>query len=153
MKLIGILILALSFTECASVKTENNHPFKVESANYSYVSGGVKGSYNSTNLIIYFTSKEPVDFKNVYFQNRITKAVVEQHNNTNYIAARYKTSSNDKEDLVLHANPEEEFGNTAVENFPFELKDDEAMISYALGEKIYYVKVANIVKKDAVFMQ
>jgi hypothetical protein len=156
MKLIGILILALSFTKCASVKMENNHPFKIESASYSHVTGGVKGSYNSTNLIINFTAKEPVDFHKVYFQNRITKAVVEQHNDKQYIAARYKTSSNDQKDLILHADPKQEFGNTPntpTEEFPFELKENEAMVSYVIGEKTHYVKVENIIKKDKVFMQ
>ncbi|CAM1354456.1 hypothetical protein [Tenacibaculum ascidiaceicola] len=156
MKLIGILILALSFTKCASVKMENNHPFKIESASYSHVTGGVKGSYNSTNLIINFTAEKPVNFQKVYFQNKITEAVVEQHNDKQYIAARYKTSSNDRKDIILHADPKKEFGNTPntpTEEFPFELKENEAMISYIKGEETCYVKVENIVKKDKVFMQ
>ncbi|CAM1369521.1 conserved exported hypothetical protein [Tenacibaculum sediminilitoris] len=154
MKLLGILILSLSFTQCASVKMENNPPFKIGSANYSYITGGVKGSYNSTNLIINFTTKESVNFKNVYFQSRITKAVVEQHGDKQYIAARYKTSSSKaQKDLVLHANSKEEYGNTSKENFPFELKENEAVISYSIGEKIHYVKVENIKKEKKVFMQ
>ncbi|AZJ32982.1 hypothetical protein SAMN05444344_1256 [Tenacibaculum mesophilum] len=153
MKLIGILILALSFTKCASVKMENNHPFKIESASYSHVTGGVKGSYNSTNLIINFTAEKPVDFQKVYFQNRITKAIVEQHNDKQYITARYKTSSNELNDLILHADPKKEFGNTPAEEFPFELKENEAMVSYIIEEKTHYVKIENIIKKDKVFMQ
>ncbi|MCG7500793.1 MULTISPECIES: hypothetical protein [Tenacibaculum] len=153
MKLIGILILALSFTKCASVKMENNHPFKIESASYSHVTGGVKGSYNSTNLIINFTAEKPVDFQKVYFQNRITKAIVEQHNDKQYITARYKTSSNELNDLILHADPKKEFGNTPAEEFPFELKENEAMVSYIIEEKTHYVKIESIIKKDKVFMQ
>lgn len=156
MKLIGILILALSLTKCASVKMENNHPFKIKSASYSHVTGGLKGSYNSTNLIINFTAEKPVDFKKVYFQNKITKAVVEQQNDKQYITARYKTSFNDRKDLILHADPKKEFGNTPsapTEEFPFELKENEAMVSYVIGEKIHYIKVESIVKKDKVFMQ
>ncbi|GFD76922.1 hypothetical protein KUL113_63420 [Tenacibaculum sp. KUL113] len=153
MKLIGILILALSFTKCASVKMENNHPFKIESASYSHVTGGVKGSYNSTNLIINFTAEKPVDFQKVYFQNRITKAIVEQHNDKQYIAARYKTLSNELNDLILHADPKKEFGNTPKEEFPFELKENEAMVSYIIEGKTHYFKIENIIKKDKVFMQ
>ena len=153
MKLIGFLILAFSLTQCASVKKEDIPPFKVESATYSHVTGGVKGSYNSTNLIINFTAKEAVDFQKVYFQNRITNAVVEQKGDKQYIAARYKTSSNDRKDIILHADPKQEFGNTPTEKFPFELKENEAMISYAIGEKVHYVKVENIIKKDKIFME
>ncbi|WP_428743433.1 hypothetical protein [Tenacibaculum sp.] len=154
MKLIGILLLTFSLTQCASVKTQNTHPFKIESASYSHITGGVKGSYNSINLIINFTAEKSVDFKKVYFQNRITDAVVEQKVGKQYIAARYKTSSNDdRKDLILHADPKQEFGNTPTEKFPFELKENEAMVSYVKNEKICYVKVENIIKKSKVFME
>ena len=154
MKLIGILLLTFSLTQCASVKMQNTHPFKIESASYSHITGGVKGSYNSINLIINFTAEKSVDFQKVYFQNRITNAVVKQHNDKQYIAARYKTSSNDdRKDFILHADPKQEFGNAPTEKFPFELKENEAMISYAKGENVYYVKVENIVKKSKIFME
>lgn len=152
MKLFGILLLALSFGQCASVKMDKNPPFKVEAATYNHVTGGMPG--NSTlNLMIEFTSPEVVDFKNVYFQNRITKAIIEQKGDKQYIAARYKTSSGeDRKDIVLHSDPQKEYGNAPVENFPFELKENEAMVSYAKGEKIYYFKIENIVKGKSVFM-
>ncbi len=156
MKLFGILLLALSFGQCASVKMDQNPPFKVESSSYTHITGGLPGN-NSLNLMIEFTASETIDFKKVYFQNRITQAVVEQKEGKQYIAARYKTSSGqDRKDLVLHADPKEEFGNTPnspTEKFPFELKDDEAIISYTIGKEIRYVKIENIKERKKVFMQ
>ena len=155
MKLFGILILALSFTQCASMKLEANPPFTIKSASYSHISGGLPGN-NILNLMIEFSTNENIDFKNVYFQNRIIKAVIEKKQDKKYIAARYKTStSKNKIDLVLNAEPKKEYGNTAKEqeNFPFKLKDNEAIVSYKTKNKIYYHKIKDIKKNKRVFMQ
>ena len=154
MKLFGILIFALTLTQCASVKLDTNPPFKVTSASYSHITGGLPG--NSTlNLMIEFTATETVDFQNVYFQNKIVNAVIEKKQDKNYVAARYKTSSNsDNKDMVLHTDAKDELKNTAEtkEKFPFELKENEAVITYKVGEKIHYYKIKNITKEEAVFM-
>ena len=149
MKLIGILLLALSFGQCASMKMENNHPFKIESATTESLP-----ETNALNLAIEFTASKTIDFKKVYFQNRIADAVVEQKSNKKHIVAQYKTSLLEgKKDIILHADPKEEFGNTPnnpTEKFPFKLKENEAMVSYTIGDKIHYVKVENIVKKESI---
>ena len=155
MKLFGILILALSFSQCASIKMDTQPPFKVENASYSHITGGLPGN-SVLNLMIEFTSVGTVNFKKVYFQNKIVEAVVENKQGKNYIAARYKTSTNqDKKDLVLSSNAKTEFGNTAnetKEKFPFELKESEAVVTYKIGEKIHYYKIENVKKEKQVFM-
>ncbi len=155
MKLFGILIFALSLTQCASMKLDANPPFTIKSASYSHITGGLPG--NSTlNLMIEFTANDAVDFKNVYFQNSIVNAIIEQKQNKQYIAARYKTSTGeDRKDLVLNADPKEEYGNTTKteEKFPFELKENEAVITYKVGDKIHYYKIEKIEKIKRVFMQ
>ena len=154
MKLFGILIFALTFAQCASMKLDANPPFKVESSSYSHITGGLPGN-SVLNLMIEFSATETINFQKVYFQNRIVNAVIEKKQGKNYIAARYKTSSNsDSKDMVLHADSKKEFGNTAVakEKTPFELKDNEAIVSYKVGEKIYYYKIENVKKENSVFM-
>ncbi len=144
MKLFGILIFALSLTQCASMKLDTNPPFKVTSASYSHITGGQPGN-SVLNLMIEFTAPETIDFKNVYFQNRITPAVIEQKQNKQFIAARYKTSSNsDSKDMALH--------NDAKEKFSLELKENEAVITYKVGKKIHYYKIENVKKEKSVFM-
>ena len=154
MKLFGILILALSFTQCASMKLESNPPFTVNTASYAHITGGLPGN-NTLNLMIEFTASKTIDFKKVYFQDRVVSAVIEQKQDKNYIAARYKTSTGeDKKDLVLNADPEKEYGNTAKnkEEIPFKLKENEAVVSYKVGDKIHYYKIENIKKEKRVFM-
>lgn len=154
MKLFGILILALSFTQCASTKLETNPPFIIKSAAYSHITGGLPGN-NTLNLMIEFTENQSVDFQKVYFQNRIVTPVIEQKQGKKYIAARYKTSINkNRKDLVLNANPKKEYGNTpkTKEEFPFELKENEAVVAYKVDEKIHYYKIESIKKNKRVFM-
>ncbi len=152
MKLFGILILALSFSQCASMKMDTQPPFKVENASYSHITGGQPGN-SVLNLMIEISTPETVDFKNVYFQNRITPAVIEEKVGKQYIAARYKTSSDqERKDLVLNSDAKAEFGNTAKEKFPFELKENEAVVTYKIGEKIHYYKIENVKKEKSVFM-
>lgn len=157
MKLFGILIFAITFTQCASIKMDTNPPFTVKSATYTHVTGGLPGN-NSLNLMIEFTSTNTINFENVFFQNRITSAVIEKKQNKQYIAARYNTSSGeDRKDLVLHANSKEEYGNTASsktkKEFPFDVKENEAVVSYKIGEKTHYFKIQNIKKGEKVSMQ
>lgn len=155
MKLIGILLFALSFSQCASISLTNNPPFTINNATYSHVTGGLPGN-NTLNLMLEFTENQSVDFQKVYFQNRSIKAVIEQKGAKKYITARYKTSTkNDSKDRVLHADPKEEFKNSSetTEKFPFELKNTEAIVSYMVNNKIHYFKVENIQKEKRVFMQ
>jgi len=154
MKLFGILIFALSFTQCASIKLETTPPFTIKSASYSHITGGLPGN-SSLNLMIELSANETVNFKNVYFQNRIVTAVIEKKQGKKYIAARYKNSADkSKSDLVLNADSKKEYGNTAKteDKFPFDLKENEAIISYKTGNKTQYYKIKSIIKSKRVFM-
>ncbi|CAM1349889.1 hypothetical protein [Tenacibaculum insulae] len=154
MKLFGILILALGITQCASTKLNTNPPFTIKKASYKHITGGLPG--NSTlNLMIEFTATKTVDFEQVYFKNRVITPVIEQKQGKNYIAARYKTSTGrDRKDLSLNADPKKEFGNTTKSNvkIPFELKENEALITYKVNGKTQYYKIENIKKEKRVFM-
>lgn len=152
MKLLGILIFALSFTQCKSTKLDTTPSFTIKSASYSHISGGLPGN-KVLNLMIEFTTSKTIDFQNVYFQNRVINALIEEKQGKKYIAARYKISAN-KKDLILNVDPKEEFGNTnsIKEKLPFELKENEAALSYKIGNKIIYYKIENIKKEKRVFM-
>lgn len=155
MKLFGILLFALGFSQCAGMKMDQNPPFAIKHASYSHITGGLPGN-SSLNLMIEYTSDNTVYFDKVYFQNRIVNAVTEVKSGKQYIAARYKTSTQkSKYETVLHSDPKEEYGNTpkTEEAFPFNLKKNEAIISYKIGNNMHYYKVKNIQKEKRIFMQ
>ena len=154
MKLFGILILTISFTQCASSKFEQKPPFTIKEATYTNITGGMPGN-NSVDLKIFFSAEKEVSFEQLYFINRITKAIIETKEGIRYIVGRYNTSAkNSKYDLELHGDSQKEYGNQPPQEvFPFELKNNEAVLSYKEGNQTKYVKIENIKEGKAVFMQ
>ena len=66
---------------------------------------------------------------------------------------RFKTEINQPVDIILSSDSKEEYNNKLPQKdkgSPFELKDDECVISYTLNGKIEYFKVSNIRKEVAV---
>ncbi|WP_143032182.1 hypothetical protein [Tenacibaculum sp. MAR_2009_124] len=154
MKLFGILFFALGFTQCASQKFENKPPFTITSAVYTNISGGMPGN-NSVDLRLTFSTSKEIEFDQLFFINRTTKAVLETKGKVQYIIGRYNTSpKNSKYDLELHGDSKKEYGNKpSSESFPFKLKENEAVLSYKDGNKTKYVKIENIKKGKRIFMQ
>ena len=70
-----------------------------------------------------------------------------------YLAGRFNTSTvNSRDDLILHNNATKEVGNDHPENkTPFELKENEAVISYKEGAIIKYYKISDIEKAETDF--
>ena len=156
MKLLGMILLALVFTQCASLQFDKNPPFKVTSAAYTNWVGGVEG-VSGTNVIIGYTSVNDVAFDSIFFRGRKAKVSFKGSDAKKLIMAQFSTSTiQNKRDLQLHRNGVQEYGNqppVVKEDFPFELKDDEAVLSYIEGDKTKYFKVENIQKGKQVFYQ
>ena len=70
MKLLGILLIAFSFTQCGSVKFSKNPPFTITDAKYESWVGGLPGS-SGTIVTIVYESKNEITFDSIYFSNKI----------------------------------------------------------------------------------
>ena len=156
MKTINIIytcFLAISFSQCVSQKFENNPPFTIESAIYKNITGGRAGN-NSLDIHLTFSSKKKIEFDKLYFQNRIIKAVIETKSGVKYIMGRYNTSPKNSRFL---------FDNETLENkgikdekqkkFPFELKENEAILSYKEHGTVKFYKISSLKKDSHVMMQ
>lgn len=156
MKLFSLLVLTISFTQCASMQFEKTPPFTIKGASYVNITGGMPGN-NSTDVKIAFSSPKKVVFEKLYFMNKIIDVTIETKENSKYIIGRhYYSSGNTKYDLQLHDDPKKEYGNTtpkAEKKFPFELKENEAVLSYKEAGKTKYFKIENIKKGKDVIMQ
>ena len=135
MKLLGMIIAALTFLQCGSTKLDKKPPFKTLAATYNYWVGGVQGA-SGIKFRIRFASEEEVEFKNIYFQKRKGSLKVFKKEDKTYLVANISTSELDKKDLVMHSNVKKEAKNTLPEiKLPFELKENEAAISYLVNGK------------------
>lgn len=150
MKLLGIILFAISFSQCACVKFDQKPPFTVTNATYTNWVGGVPG-VSGTNVVFYYTSKAKITFDSIYFNGRKTKAELKKDAKGTMVVGNFSTSKRNN-DLQLHNDPKKEFGNKAPEKadeIPFELKENEAVISFKEGDKIKYYKVENLTKRSA----
>jgi hypothetical protein len=64
---------------------------------------------------------------------------------------RFNSNINQKEDIIMSREPLAEYGNKPPRletEIPFDLKENQCVISYKNGEKTQYYKIENIVEKQ-----
>ena len=157
-------IVLVGFSQCGNskylgYKFEKKAPFKVREATYQSWVAGIEGGGAGITIIITFEEIDSIgandlfEIDSIYFRNQLMKAVTK--GNPNQIIGRYKSTINQPKDVVFHRDVVKEYGNEAprpIENSPFELAEEEAVITYKQHEKIKYYKL-KLVKKASVFYQ
>ena len=146
MKTLLALVIMVSFTKCGSTKFIENLPFKIISATYNHWVGGVPG-VSGTNVKISYTTDSNVTFDSIYFLKRSQKLELRESKGIKLMMGYFKNENpSEKPDRILHVVVEKEIGNKppALNNFPFDLKEDEAAISYQKGSKTKYFKIKSL---------
>lgn len=147
--LVYLVFLSLAFLNCSSVqKIQSSIPIEFGDVYYQHWIAGVKGGGSGINVFINVASnKKNIELDSVYFQGKVSK--LEEVNNSLFIG-RFKTTANQREDLIMSSNPKEEYGNQIhkpKEDIPFELKNNQCIISYMDSDKIKYFMIEDIKKK------
>ena len=152
MKILYLLAIVFGFSQCGSTQFEKNPPFSIESATYTKWVGGIQG-VRGTNIQIKLSKKTTLSFDSLFFQNKITKIDLRNRKGATFLIGNYTTSSKQKNDFILHSNSMMELKNEIPKkgNFPFSLKENEAIISYKMGGLSKYYKVVNIQKTTSAF--
>ena len=145
MKYLFLFTIVL-ITQCKSMQFDTHPPFKVTKATYNNWVGGQPG-VKGINVFVRYTAKQNIEFDSMYFHGRITKIEINEKKGVKFIVGRYNTATKkDNEDIILHSDSKKEVGNKipATNTFPFELKENEAVISYQEKDKTKYYKIENI---------
>lgn len=137
-KLLTILVLGITVLSCSSINFDKKAPFSVISSTYNITKN------NSKSIYIKYSAEKNIEFDSIYFQNQRAKAKIENLEDGNYVFAVFPRVI--KPDLVLDNNPVKELNNPIpnLEKFPFELKNNEAIISYKIKNSIHYYKISNV---------
>jgi len=147
--LVSVIIL-LSFSFCCATKSnvkdlaQENHPFKVTKATYNTWVGGQPG-VRGIKVAITIDNPE-IQLDTVYFRNK-KFALKRSVNSIPSIFVGIFTLPNTENDYILHGNPLNEYGNTPPKvslNIPWELKKNEAVISYIYEGNTHYYKIENV---------
>lgn len=144
--LISIIIL-LGFSFCSATKsnikdpTKDTHPFKVTKATYNTWVGGQPG-VKGIKIAITIDNTE-IELDSVFYRNMKTK-LQQEKDSLSPIFVGIFILPNTKKDYILHENSVKEYGNSPPNispKSPFELKKNEAVISYLYKGNTYYYKI------------
>ena len=142
-------IIIMSFSQCSSAQFDKKAPVTITDAYYKNWVGGIPGVKG---VLITIKAKAPetdIIFDSIYFNNKMVKLNSQLQKNELILTGNFIVHS--KTDLiVMHADPKEEFGNkppNISNKIPFELQDNEAVISYFIKSKKRYYKLYNIKKE------
>jgi hypothetical protein len=146
------LIVMASFSQCSSIKKiQQTVPLDLGQVYYQAWIAGIEGGGAGLNIYIP-TEDNSIELDSVYFRGKAAKLEFKNQNGIIYIG-RFISDFNKKKDIVMSNEPNTEFGNEMPKmppKIPFELKDNECVISYKEGKKTKYFKVSNIVEKDLI---
>jgi len=153
-KIVNILLLGIiicNFFSCGTAKTTHNGfvkkpPFKVLEATYTkWIDDGL----GVNGFLIYITiDNTRVTLDTAYFRN--TSVIIALNKNlpkNTYVGKLILKNVN--KDMQLHIDSKKEFGNQVPDisqKIPFQLKSNQAVVSYLLNNKINYFKILNCIE-------
>ncbi len=147
-----MLLIMASLSQCSSAqKLQNDAPSAFGSVYFQTWIAGVSGGGSGLNIFIPVTDSS-VRLDSVYFRGSVSKLEVKPSNPTLHIG-RFNTGLNQANAIILSSNPKEEYTNTlpkVTPGIPFELKDNECVVSYTQEGKVFYYKISNVIQKAAV---
>jgi hypothetical protein len=146
-KFIGIgfiTLLSITFFGCGVSKAQNNNPFKVLEATYA------NSVVEQTDLVLttlkITTNNKEIQLDSVYFRNH--KASLKRlDSDVNSVFIGSFTTSTTPHDYILDSDPKQEFGNkppVTASKLPFELNNNEAVVSYFYKDNINYYKILEV---------
>ena len=126
------------------VPLEENPPFKVALAYYQPWVAGVKNGGKGMHLgVILEEMTKDVEIGDLFFREEVVRARRDP-NNPDLFTASYKEESRD---VVMDADPLKEAQNTPPINFPFDLDEDEMVLSYSYQGESYFVLIKDLEKR------
>lgn len=153
-KVLTLFTIMFSFSQCSSSKEaslQKQAPVNINKPYFQSWVAGVKGGGAGINVFIPVSdAKQELD--SVYFRGEVSKLEVKPQNPNLYIG-RFNSNKNRQKDIVMSSDPREEYGNQLPElkqNIPFQLKDNECVISYIENGVTKYFKIKNLTEKASI---
>lgn len=142
----AMLALMVSFSQCTTAqKLQKKAPMDFKETYAQEWVAGVQGGGSGINVFVPVKDTSIV-LDSMFFRGQKVKLEFSAGNQAFYIG-RFLTDFNKSKDLILSSDMEEESKNKLPklkEEMPFELTDDECIISYLKGNKTLYYKISNI---------
>ena len=149
-----ILAMVFSLSGCSSQKKlVDTTPFELGQATCQSWEGGRAEAGSGIKLEIpVLNDLNGVTMQQAYFRGMMADLNVDSNDGKQMVKANFRRGNSEKMDIVMHEDSRKEVGNqppTKKEEFPFELTDDQCVISYMDGNTVKYFKIEGIKEKKA----
>lgn len=147
-----VVLIMVNFSNCSSAqKLQKEAPFSLGLVYSQSWVAGIKGGGSGINLFIPLNEDLPNNVKldSVYFRGKATKLEINPDNPLLYIG-RFLTEVNQQKDIIMSSDLKEEYGNQLPikkVSIPFEIEDNECIISFIVDNKIKYFKFTGVIDK------
>ncbi len=145
-----------SFSQCSSAqKLQKEAPDSIGNAYFQKWVSGLKGGGSGINLYIPIEGNfnKTIELDSVYFRGKVTKLVVKPSNPSLYVG-RFSSNRSHKGDVIMSDKPHAEYGNELPKyatKIPFELKDNECVVSFKDDNITKYFKIENVIEKQPLY--
>jgi hypothetical protein len=149
MKLI-FAITSLFLFSCNTTKFVKNPPFKIIDATYQNWYGGREGVKGISVKILLKNIDKDITFDTIYFKKHALRTLITEVENAKLLSANINTGYK-PEKIQMHANPKKEYGNSlpdSKKDTPFNLKENETVISFTKSNKTRFYKLQLKKEKD-----
>lgn len=144
--LVLLLVLMVSFSQCSTAqKLQKEAPVEFGQVYAQKWVSGVQGGGSGINVFIPVDNNS-VAFDSIFFRGQKAKLKFNESGQNLYIG-RFRTEFNQKKDIILSSDMSEESKNKLPqlkEELPFELSENECVISYHKNNETLYYKISNI---------
>lgn len=149
-----MLVLMATLFQCSTAqKLQKEAPINFGEVYCQTWVAGIQGGGSGLNLYIP-TSHMTLDHQtldSVYFRGQVAKLEIKEGSDGIIYVGRFQSNFNQpKDDVILSSDQTEEYQNKLpikTIQIPFELGDDECVVSYQKNDKTLNYKISNIVQK------
>lgn len=154
-----MVVLAFSLSSCSSQKKMGTQPpFEMGEATCQAWSGGraESGSGMLLEIPVLNENRGEMKLQQAFFRGKIADLSFENTDKGLIAKANFKNQNMEKPDIIMHRDSRLEVGNRPPkpkQEFPFELEDDQCVLSFLDGDTLKYFKVENIKEKKPIMFK
>lgn len=148
------MFIMVFFTQCGSAQFDKEAPFIIHKAYYQDWFGGMPGSKGTLVTVEISHAAESIVFDSIFFNGKMKRLGFEVSNNKQRLTGNFPSTTLSDKNIIMHSDPMEEMANTISEptlNIPFELADNECVVSYIIKKKKRYFKVFKLKKEKSIY--
>ena len=152
------LSVIMGLSGCSSQKKlQTNPPFVLgEATSQKWADDEEENDFERIVKIVVRELTGQVTLQKLYYKGQVADITIETGEEQMIAVAKFEKTDFEKWDMIMHADPKKEVGNRPPRPrkkdkgaFPFELSDEEAVLSYIENDTVKYVKVSAILEKAA----